>query len=97
MSAIILFCALMIKNNCSKNESTIDQNVTLSGDLKLLVTICITSNRKSKSEVTGQRTKLYFTYTDYRDGMTSRLSRSKTRIHQFLLRRTCISTGDLCS
>ena len=37
----------------------IDQNITLFGDLRLLVPSSITSNRKLKPEVTGHRTCLY--------------------------------------
>ena len=37
----------------------IDQNIILSGDLRLLVPSCITSNRKVKPEGTGHRTKIY--------------------------------------
>ena len=37
----------------------IDQHITLSGDLRLLVSSCIMSNRKLTPEVTGHRTRLY--------------------------------------
>ena len=36
---------------------TIDQNITLSGDLRLLVFDCIPSNKTFKPEVTGHRTR----------------------------------------
>ena len=54
-----IFSGAIYGTDLNPYMSCVGKNITLSCDLKLLVSSCITSNRKLKSEVTGHHTRLY--------------------------------------